>query len=274
MITQLKEANRLGGAKWSAILERCGERWELYACPGLLRNQQASLRGFLQNPEVMIWISGAISFGRHRWRTLPPDLCQQNGERLYLFPTHGVQAAVLVCTNELDRDGSSFWRILTLGISALMKERSEGKLAKEEADSSAKQIELVRMLIEADRGLGDVDEAARQCARNLATYFTAGCVEIAIERRSGWYAVSEETTTCSDEDAGPGNQDVVHHEVDCKPYSLPLSWGSKKFGFLRLQISAKHAEGIQQRRVAEIAAEVISTLLYAAIQEQAALEKP
>ena len=64
-------------------------------------------------------VSGAVSFGRNRWRKAAACLAALNSERIYLFPAEDVQAAILVGASSLERETSGFWHVFTLGIAAL-----------------------------------------------------------------------------------------------------------------------------------------------------------
>ena len=118
IISQLKEVCQITKADWVVIIERKDETWGIQIVQGLNKQGQASLQRYLNTPAINAWVSGAILSGRGRWRKFLEKAFHMDCDRLYLFPTQSTDSALIVGTDELDKDGQVFWRILASLINA------------------------------------------------------------------------------------------------------------------------------------------------------------
>jgi GAF domain-containing protein len=112
LISQIKEVCQITRADWVVIIGRSDENWSIQIAQGLNRHDQLNLVKYLNTSEVNAWVSGALLSGRGRWRKNSEKAFSFGCERLYLFPTQSTDTALIVGTDELDKNGQIFWRIL------------------------------------------------------------------------------------------------------------------------------------------------------------------
>lgn len=115
--SQLKEACQLTGAVWAALVEREAGKWRVAAQHHLAKKSQNALLKFLEETEVDVWLSGALSGGQSRSVSLPASSALQ-AERLYAFPLPGISHLVLVGAAQLNLTAQRIWRLATTGIRA------------------------------------------------------------------------------------------------------------------------------------------------------------
>jgi GAF domain-containing protein len=112
LISQIKEVCQITRADWVVIIGRSDENWSIQIAQGLNRHDQLNLVKYLNTSEANAWVSGALLSGRGRWRKNSEKVFSFGSERLYLFPTQSTDTALIVGTDELDKNGQIFWRIL------------------------------------------------------------------------------------------------------------------------------------------------------------------
>src|ERR1035437_114554 len=128
LISQIKEVCQITKADWVVIIERKGETWGIQIVQGLNKQGQVSLQRYLNTPIVNAWVSGALLSGRGRWRKFSEKAFYLGCERLYLFPTQSTDSALIVGTDELDKNGQAFWRILASFINGPQIEKPQNSV--------------------------------------------------------------------------------------------------------------------------------------------------
>jgi signal transduction histidine kinase/putative methionine-R-sulfoxide reductase with GAF domain len=116
-VTQLKEACKLAEARWAIWLTRSQDGWRFNAHHALTKRRLAALSQFIQDQQVVVWLSGALSGGRTRSRDAGRFAAALGCRRVYAFPNPAGHSVLLVGANQLDRSAEGVFRLLALDLS-------------------------------------------------------------------------------------------------------------------------------------------------------------
>jgi signal transduction histidine kinase len=112
MEAQLKEACRLTGAKWAALVEREGGQWLIRIAYRLSKRKQVALKNFLDEDSVDIWLTGALNGESNRSASLLLD-AKLDAVKLYAFPLSQTSQALLVGARRLSANHQGVWRLVS-----------------------------------------------------------------------------------------------------------------------------------------------------------------
>ena len=108
--SHLKEALGLTSARWAALADFEGGKWNLLASQRLTRSMQGPLLRLLEDPAVSSWLDGISSGGSGRpSQALPAGL---GAARLFAFPVSNSRRILLVAADGQNPADGRVWRLL------------------------------------------------------------------------------------------------------------------------------------------------------------------
>lgn len=111
---QLKEGCKFSHAIWAAWLEPVGGNWEIQSQARMTRIRREWLKSLIEEKSVIVWLAGAVSSGRRRFREIGRQAHLAGCKRLFIFPGAGKRQLLLVGTDLMDQNSEAFWRVIAL----------------------------------------------------------------------------------------------------------------------------------------------------------------
>jgi len=116
---QLREFNQLTDARWSVWITLLDGNWVVQIVSQLTKPLQRKLVEFLKSPATEKWIEQSLVNEHVRPFPVDPSV-GMNCSRLFLFPLHDGQNAILVGAEKLDLQSRRIWKMASHAFAGLL----------------------------------------------------------------------------------------------------------------------------------------------------------
>ena len=113
----LTDACRITRAGWAIWLGRSEYEWIFSVHYALRKSRYKALKDYLSQQKTAIWLAGALSANRIRWRNTGLYSKILGCQRIYAFPNPDLHHILLVGSNALSSDDQGLFRILSSNFS-------------------------------------------------------------------------------------------------------------------------------------------------------------
>jgi signal transduction histidine kinase/uncharacterized protein YigA (DUF484 family) len=203
---QLKQTCKLTGTCWAVWLHRSQKDWEFQIQLGLGKARRAALTEFIRKPHIAVWLAGALSSTRTRYHSAGESSEELKCQRVYAFPCARSQCLLLVGSDNLKKEASGFFHVLTSSYSETVSlsrvpaseqeslrtavdqgvfPNAEENLDDENFGRYFQQFALLSDLASDQLAVSDLEETARRIVRRLRRTFHTDLVAVVLPTGDG-----------------------------------------------------------------------------------------
>jgi signal transduction histidine kinase len=171
--SQLTQACKLSGAKWSVCLQQTGAGWSIIQSTAISSSRLSAIKELLGKPEFTAWLAGGLQTGRMRSRSVGDSIKKIGCQRIFSFGKRRAEYVLLVGADGLSTDAQNLFWFLTqnIAIASLQASVLTNANLHQETRLRARNLDLIHQLVKQIVGMTDEVEIAQVTAELMAKYF-------------------------------------------------------------------------------------------------------